>query len=254
MRPAAAKPPREPLRLRLFRAGAAVAVIVLIAGGAWYGFAALASRPVERVLFSGDTDRVPAAALQALADGIRRASAAGPAVGMENVREAARLVPWVRDASVRRRFPDAIEVTVEAHDAVARWGEHSLVSSRGEVFAAGTAAKLPLFTGPDAKAAAMVEAYPAIAKALAPLGSPVAEVRLSPRGAWEVVLESGLDLELGRGDVQLRLERFAAIWPQLIARGVEAKHADLRHANGFALRQAKAHPVPGPLPREREKK
>ncbi len=254
MRLAAAKPPREPLRVRLFRAGAAMAVIVLIAGGGWYGFAALASRPVERVIFSGDTERVPPAALQALADGIRRASAAGPAVGMESVREAARRVPWVREASVRRRFPDAIEITVEAHDAVARWGDQALVSSRGEVFAARTAASLPLFTGPDAKAAAMVSAYPAIAKALAPIGSPVAEVRLSARGGWEVILESGLELELGRGEMQPRLERFAAIWPQLVARSIETKHADLRHANGFALRQAKANPATGPLPREREKK
>lgn len=254
MRPAPVKPPREALRLRLFRAGAAVAVIVLIAGGAWYGFAALASRPVERVIFSGDTDRVPPAALQALADGIRRASASGPAVGMESVREAARRVPWVREASVRRRFPDAIEITVQAHDAVARWGDQALVSSRGEVFAARTSAKLPLFTGPDAKAALMVGAYPAIAKALAPVGSPVAEMRLSRRGGWQVVLESGLDLELGRGDPQPRLERFAAIWPQLAERNVEPKHADLRHANGFALRQAKANPATGPLPRDREKK
>lgn len=254
MKPAAAMPAKEPLRVRLFRAGAAVAVIVLIAGGAWYGFAALASRPVERVIFSGDADRVPAAALQALADGIRRASAGGPVVGMESVREAARRVPWVREASVRRRFPDAIEITVEAYDAVARWGDQALVSSRGEVFTARTTAKLPLFTAPDAKAAAMVESYPAIAKALAPVGSPVAEVRLSPRGGWQVVLESGLEIELGRGDPQPRLERFAAIWPQLAARNVATQHADLRHANGFALRQAKAHPATGPLPREREKK
>lgn len=227
-------PGREPLRIRAFRAGAAVAVVVLLAGGAWYGYASIVSRPVVHVRFTGDVDRVPPAALEALADGIRRASASG--LRMESVREAARRVPWVRDASVRRRFPDALEIHVEAFDAVARWGEQQMVSSRGEIFPARTSQRLPLFRGPEGTAATMVSAYPAIAAALAPVG-PVAELRLSARGAWQAALETGLVLELGRGDVQPRLERFAAAWPQLVAKGIDTKHADLRHANGFALKK-----------------
>lgn len=230
-------PAVEPLRIRLFRAGAAVAVLVLLAGGAWYAYASLVSRPIVHVQFTGQVDRVPPAALEALADGIRRASATG--LRMENVREAARRVPWVREASVRRRFPDALEIHLEAFDAVARWGDQQMVSSRGEIFPGRTSARLPMFRGPDeGSAAAMVAAYAPIAEALAPLGSSLAELRLSPRGAWQVVLESGLTLQLGRGDVQPRLARFAAVWPQLVARGLEPKHADLRHPNGFALRKA----------------
>ena len=82
----------------------------------------------------------------------------------------------------------------------------------------------------------MVAAYPAIAAALAPV-APVAELRLSPRGAWQAVLETGLVLELGRGDVQPRIARFTTAWPQLQAKGIDTKHADLRHANGFALKK-----------------
>ena len=229
--------PRERLRIRLFRAGAGVAVLVLLAGGAWYGYASLVSRPIQHVQFTGDLDRVPPAALEALADGIRRASATG--VRMESVREAARRVPWVREASVRRRFPDALEIRVEAYEAVARWGEQGMVSARGEIFPGRTSQKLPLFRGPEGSAAAMVSAYPAIAETLAPVGK-VSELRLNARGAWQVALESGLTLELGRGDVQPRLVRFAAAWPQLVEKGINTKHADLRHPNGFAVRKAGA--------------
>jgi cell division protein FtsQ len=223
--------PREKLGIRLFRAGAGVAMLVLLAGGAWYGYASLVSRPIRHVQFTGD----PPAALEALADGIRRASATG--VRMESVREAARRVPWVRDASVRRRFPDALEIHVEAYEAVARWGEQGMVSARGEVFPGRTSQKLPLFRGPDESAAVMALAYPAIAATLAPVGR-VSELRLNARGAWQVVLESGLSLELGRGDVQPRLARFAAAWPQLAEKGVNTRHADLRHPNGFAVKRA----------------
>jgi cell division protein FtsQ len=71
-----------------------------------------------------------------------------------------------------------------------------------------------------------------------PLGSAVREVHVSPRGAWDVVLESGLRLVLGHEDIVPRARRFAAAWPQLGARGVDTKYADLRYPNGFALRQA----------------
>ena len=79
-------------------------------------------------------------------------------------------------------------------------------------------------------------------RALAPLASAVTDVNFSPRGAWQVVLESGLTLEVGRADVEARLQRFAAAWPQLASAGVASRHADLRYANGFALRTARAKP------------
>jgi cell division protein FtsQ len=86
----------------------------------------------------------------------------------------------------------------------------------------------------------MAEAYPAIVKALVPLATAVVEVRVSARGAWQVLLDSGLALELGREEVVPRIERFAAAWPRLVAQGEPARHADLRYANGFAMRQEKA--------------
>ncbi len=128
------------------------------------------------------------------------------------------------------------------------------MSPRGEVFHGDERRKLPRFRGPDGAAPLMASEYGAIAQALAPLRIPVAELRLSARGAWQVVLASGLVLELGRGDYLPRLVRFARAWPQLAAQGVESAHADLRYPNGFALRRAAdVQPVP-PAARARKKK
>ncbi len=224
------------LRSRILPAVAATAVIAALACGGWYGYRALAARPIAHVELAGDVARIPPAELDTFARSLK-----GLAVGtvsLAAVREAARRLPWVRDAAVRRRFPDGIEVTFDAHRALARWGANALVSTRGEVFSAQYDAKLPSFQGPDGSAAAMAQEYTAIAPMLAPLASPIAELRLSARGAWHATLESGLTLELGRGDVGPRIQRFVAAWPGLAARGVETRHADLRYANGFALRVA----------------
>ena len=138
---------------------------------------------------------------------------------------------------MRRRFPDAVEVTLETHEPLARWGDSALVSVRGDVFNAPYDGFLPRFKGPDGAAAQMVREYPAIRGGVEPLASAVTEVRVSPRGAWQVVLESGLMLDLGRGEIHARLARFIAAWPQLAAQGVQIKHADLRYANGFAMQR-----------------
>lgn len=232
---------------RMLPAAAAVAVIAALAGAGWYGWRELSTRPIEHVAFGGDLARIAPADLEAFAASLRARTVGG--VSLASVREAARKIPWVRDASVRRRFPDGIEVRFEAHEPLARWGRSQLVSVRGEVFAAPFDGKLPRFVGPEGSAGPggtapqMAEEYAALSRIAAPLASPVAELRLSARGAWQLLLESGLSVDLGRGDIRPRLERFVAAWPGLAARGVRTTHADLRYANGFALRRA-SEPTP----------
>lgn len=228
------------LRQRIGRASAGAAVITLLGVAAWYGYDTVISQPVKRVLFSGSTERIPVAALDALA---RDVQATPGGASLAAVRDAARRIAWVREAAVRRRFPDTVEIQLETHTPLARWNEAALVSRRGEVFVADYDAALPRFRGADSAAALMAHQYPAMVAALGPLGSAIAEVRLSARGAWQVTLDSGLELDLGRGGVEARLARFVSAWPQLTARGIAPAHADLRYPNGFALRKKTLSPA-----------
>lgn len=226
------------LRTRVLPALVALGVAGVLAGGAWYGYRIVAAWPIERILYGGEAAKVPPDALEALARKLH--GMPGGDVSLAAVREAARRLPWVRDAAVRRRFPDGLEITLQTHQALARWGQDMLVSSAGDVFSGATDAKLPRFDGPDGAGPRMAQEYPQIRRLLEPLASPVSELRLSARGAWEVVLDSGLALELGRGDIEPRLARFARAWPGLAAANVQTRHADLRYENGFALRRLAA--------------
>ena len=227
--------PTTTAQRKALHAAASVAAAAVLAGLAWYGYDRVARQPVTHVTFAGSTERIPPESLDLLARAIQEAP---PPLALATVRDAARRLPWVREAAVRRRFPDAVEVTLEVHEPLARWNDASLVSKRGEVFAVRYEEPLPRFRGQDAAAPLMARQYPAMVSALAALDSPIAELRLSARGAWQVKLASGLELELGRGDVETRMARFVAAWPQLAARGIAPQHADLRYPNGFAVRKA----------------
>ena len=224
----------KPASAALLRAASGLAAVAFLAGAGWYGYDTLARRPITAVRFTGDTARVPAAELDRLAAGLRGHEARE--VALPAVRDAVKHLPWVRDCAVRRVFPATLEVAIEAHAPLARWDQARLVSVRGEVFTADFDGALPRFSGPEGTAAEMAAAWKGIAAGTAGLGSAVAELRLSERRAWQAKLASGLTIDLGRGDFEPRLARFAAAWPRIAAEAGTATHADLRYPNGFTLR------------------
>ena len=238
----------SPRAVQIVRAAAGMLAVIVLAGGGWLGWDTLGRRPIAAVRFTGDTARVAAADLERLAASLKgREAREAP---LESVREAVRRLPWVRDCSVRLHFPDTLVVRLEAHAPLARWDETRLVSARGEIFAATYEAPLPRFEGPAEAAAEMARAYVAIAQAIGPLQSPLAKLGLSRRRAWQATLASGLTLELGRGDFDARLARFVAMWPSVQASAPTVTHADLRYANGFAIRES-APPKPAAAPRRK---
>jgi len=226
-------PVRIPAGRRIVAAIAGVVAVGVLAWGAWLGYSEVLAQPVTRVVFAGAVDRLAPSELARLEHEVL--ATASPSI--DAIRAAARRVPWVRDAAVRREFPDAVEITFTAHEAFARWNEAGLVSATGEVFAAPGAGDLPQLRGPEGTAPKVVRAYRRVAAVLAPLGSPVKELRLSPRGSWHATLASGLALALGPGDWGPRAERFARAWPKLTPEARAAEHADLRYPSGFALKR-----------------
>jgi cell division protein FtsQ len=180
-------------------------------------------------------------------------------VNLDAVRAAFEKLPWVRKAEVRRRWPDGLELGIEEHLAEARWkqadapkeaplgggAEVRLVNSEGEVFAAASNAALPLFVGPEGSAPAILERYRELVPLLEPLGRRPQSLALSPRQAWQLRLDDGVLLDLGRDQaksrVNERLQRFTDVYGQATERlKARADVIDLRYPNGFAMRVARA--------------
>lgn len=161
------------------------------------------------------------------------------AVSPEDVRSDLQRLPWVRSASVRRVWPGRLEVEIEEHVALARWGDDALVNTFGERFFGATDAALPVLIGPPGTEAEVARRYASFARIVAPLGSPPDRIVLTPRLAWQMRLSDGLNVMLGRdGDAaEGRLRRFVAVY-DLTMKTIGRRHeyVDLRYPNGFALR------------------
>jgi len=154
---------------------------------------------------------------------------------LEDVRKAFEKLPWVRKVSVRRHFPWMLEVEIEEHEALAHWNNDELVNTHGEVFSADNEQVLPRFIGQAETAAEMTQMYKMFGEQLAPLNQKVVQISLSPRRAWQLRLNNGMVLELGREQAQERLARFVAIYPISLATLTRTiNYVDLRYKNGFA--------------------
>ena len=157
-------------------------------------------------------------------------------VDIDRLRASLEKLPWVRNVSIRREFPDGLVLQLVEHQAIARWNNVALVDRQGEVFQAGSEQQLPVFAGPDGAAAEITQRYGQFSQQLAGLGLQVTRLALSPRHAWQLQLSNGMVLELGREDMQLRLARFVGVYPySLAAVAGKGKYVDLRYRNGFAV-------------------
>jgi cell division protein FtsQ len=170
-------------------------------------------------------------------------------VDLDKVRGAFEKLPWVSEARVTRQWPDRLIVEVREHQPLGVWNRQQLVSTDGEVFAAKSVQALPGLSGMDGTAVEVSVAYGKFSAMLAPLGLKIQELSLSPRRAWrlktvsETDVANTLEIVLGRKDAEARLARFAGQYVNAVERlGAAPAYADLRYADGFALRQPRTAP------------
>ena len=228
--PRPARRPRQRVRALL------AAMIAL--GVALPIFAAVVTLPVQSVRISGEFVRVPKADIERAVAPLLTSRLIR--IDVDALRRAALEVPGVREATVRRVWPDHFEILVVEHVAVARWARGGYLGSDGTHFTpggGGMADSLPVLAGPAGSQRRVLDLHAALERVLAPLGAPVAAIELTRRGVLHAALHDGPRLvmrpdAMGR-NVEIRARALAKV---LAGRLHEVERVDLRYPNGFAVR------------------
>ena len=133
-------------------------------------------------------------------------------ISPNRARSTLKKLPWVREVSIKRRWPYVLDVSVDEHRAVGYWNDSDLLSDRGEIFRAGSKAPMPRFDGPTASAAEVLDRYREARVALAAHGVEIKAFSMSPRGAITLTTRNDMQIEFGREHFQERLARFVALY------------------------------------------
>ncbi|RMH94234.1 cell division protein FtsQ/DivIB [Lysobacter pythonis] len=173
------------------------------------------------------------------------------AVRLDAAQAAVEKLPWVESAEVSKKWPDVLEVRIAEHHPFALWGEDLLLSEHGRLYPRASMGDalpkgLPQLDGDPRRVREVVRLYNESRELFALVGLGVHALRQDARGSWSLRLANGAEVIVGRQSPEARIRRFARLLPQLIApQGKALARADLRYANGFALRWREAERLGG---------
>lgn len=233
---------------RHFHSVLGAAVLLMLAAAALIGLTRLPIFHIHRVVIEGDTHYTQLVGIKRLTMEYLQTNfwRLQPAEAKPIFDE----LPWVRQAVVRRVFPDTVRVNLEEHQPQAFWGElagQKYVNGFSEIFEAehnAALSDLPVFKGEESQAALIMDSYSALQQILLSKDSSIQEIERSKGGLWRIIIEPGVQIELGRGggtELQQKLAQFftglGQIYPDKTPREALQMLAsvDLRYQRGFSI-------------------
>lgn len=245
------KPRSAPLDVKLMNMMASIlfVLLALLMAGVVAGWASRHNVfAIRGIAVTGDVTHNNAVTLRA--NVVPRLSGTFLTMDLTAARQAFEALPWVRQAVVRREFPNRLKVLLQEHKAVAYWGtegESRLVNNFGEVFEANVGEveqeALPRLNGPEGQAAPVLATYQTLQPLFEDMDMALEQIELTPRGGWRARLDTGALIELGGGsatEVLARTQRFLKTLTQVTSRYGRKpdalETADLRHEDGYAIR------------------
>lgn len=158
--------------------------------------------------------------------------------------------PWVESAAVRRVWPGRLVINIREKKPLAYWTDGRLVSRTGELFSPGNpevAGNLPRLAGPDERVRDVIRMAQGMNDKLVSHGLLFAGLSLEKRGAWTLELGNGIQVVLGRDQVEQRFDRFIAVYEtRLESRSDEVSRVDARYTNGVAVQWKSEVSASGP--------
>ncbi|WON77689.1 cell division protein FtsQ [Serratia sp. UGAL515B_01] len=168
--------------------------------------------------------------------------------GVDIIQQQIERMTWIKQASVRKQWPDELRIHLVEYVPVAYWNDLHMIDVDGKSFSvpAGRLGKqkLPLLYGPEGSEEDVLEGYRTMNSVLAASKYTLKMVAMTARHSWQLVLDNDVRLELGRDDPVGRLQRFIGLYPVLLqqaqAENKRISYVDLRYDSGASVGWAPA--------------
>ena len=148
-------------------------------------------------------------------------------------------IAWIEKVSVRRIWPEKLEIQLTEHVPIARWGEDAVINQYGkkiEVGENGFLQSLPYLSVQRSDEAEVVSKYLFAQEKLDALGFNVNELEVSAINEWTFKVNSRVILNFGQGALTQKLDRLSEIYQKKLRNKVkEISSVDLRHKNAVAI-------------------
>lgn len=153
-------------------------------------------------------------------------------------------LPWVKNASVTRVWPDSLVITVNQDEAIAVWNNTSLMLADGSVYLPRSGSlpnNLPHLSGNHGDNEKILKMYKKMNDFLQPIGLNITHVRLVANSGWEITLSNHIIVLLGKKNEFDRLNRFISVYPETFSGLKRLPYlVDMRYSHGMAVKWKKS--------------
>jgi len=228
-------------RRQWVRMSLSIFLVVVLLGGSLLGYFRLInenSLPIRIVKITGDFKYLDVRKLKQLLN--QQLGRNFFSVDLDEIKHSVSKIAWVDQVSIRRKWPDTLVLNMNEQQPFARWYKGGFINTRGQWFSAArqkTLSDLPLLQGPQGSESMIATQYVDIANVLSAQGLKTRHLRMTDRRSWQLNLDNGLWLKLGKQNVKGRLQRFVRVYKKVIAAQLnKIEGVDMRYTNGFAVR------------------
>jgi len=216
------------------RLGSAMVVVipVVLAWLFWIGL----DRRIETVEVTTELTPAESAAVSAAVHGAIDGGILS--VDIDAVAEALAALSWPRSVTVRRVWPDRLQVGVVKSTLIARWNGDRYLTSTGAVVSSEKAVEnLPELECAMASPGEAMEMYGLLQEISSIDSLSLVELRQNRIGEWQIRFEDGMTVNLGAEKVIERMHRFMTAWRDArVTNGAAIAYVDTRYPNGVAIR------------------
>jgi len=211
----------------------AVPLLVMAGGtGLWQRL----DEPITRVRVQGPLTDAERTAVQRVVDAALPAGLLS--IDLEALRSRLYALSWPRRVSIRRHWPQQLDIELHKEMVVAAWGDAAYLTTAAKVVELADAAPgLPTLHCAQAAPQRAMEVYQMLEERAGAAGLVPRSLIENELGEWTLELSDGTRVTLGRDELAARIDRFLRVYHHAAEPAPGARLiADARYANGVAVR------------------
>jgi cell division protein FtsQ len=146
----------------------------------------------------------------------------------------------IKSVNIERIWPNSLSIHVNGYKPIAFFNKDSVITAKGYIFKTPKGLTMPLnvyLKGPTNQAKEMIKRLQSFNQMLTPLKLTVRSIQLDNNMLTTMTLSNGLNLTLGKHQLDQRLSRFVSLYSKVIGHCQDnVSSIDLRYANGLAIK------------------
>ena len=160
-------------------------------------------------------------------------------INLDYLKNSIEKVAWVKNAYIRRSYPNEVIIFIEEYTPVAVWNNDSYISENGYIFSANKIEKkLPKISSYSNRNIIIFEYFSLISDGILnnKINEKILQIKENEIRSLTLLLESNIAVKFGSQNIKERIAIFFKAYKTLNSSDLKKiRYIDMRYSNGFSI-------------------